>query len=357
MRTCVFDTVTGAPRLDVTNLTAGASWSSKIDGSGEGSFTARLRGQGVDRALARALFRANARMVAHIDDDDTVLAAGVMLTPKYDRGSGSVSVRWVDIRDLVARRMGFNVAVWDSTGTLTVTNRSLSGAARAILYRAMRVDDQPLWYLPIDLPADGSGSFTRTWPYYGFASMDDCLKELEDEGAEIYLDPYLSAGQLRFQTRVGTPISLASFDLPVTVPGSVVNGLQVTEDGSTQLTGVIYAGNGTDADQVTAWSGHGTRPITIPIRDEYRSAKDVKTVAQLQRIADADLDAHFDPIVQWSFGVRLGEGVPSSAVKPGRTLRMSVQGDEWIEDGTVTQRVIGVSGDLTRNVTLEVQRG
>lgn len=355
MRTCIFDTVTGDLKMNIEP--SAATWSAKLDGSGQGSFTVPLRAQQMPQALSRDLFRGNANLVAHIDDDDTVIAAGMLLTPKYDRDAGKLSVSWVDIRDLMARRMGFNVAAWDPSGTLTVTGRSQSGAVRAILYRAMRVDSQPLWYLPIDLPDDGTGSFTRTWQYYGFASMEDCLREVEDEGAEIYFDPYLAGGQLRFQARVGAPITLGTFDLPVTAPETAVVGLQVTEDGSSQLTGVIYAGNGTDADQITAPSLHGARPITIPIRDEYRSAKDIKDVAQLQRIADADLNAHYDPIVQWSFGVRLDDDVTAAVVKPGRLLRMDVQGDEWIPDGVVTQRVIGVSGDLTQTVKVEVQGG
>ncbi|MEQ6899469.1 hypothetical protein, partial [Microbacterium sp. KR10-403] len=218
---------------------------------------------------------------------------------------------------------------------------------------AMRDGEEPTWALPIDLPDDGTGAFTRTWPYYGFPTMEDCLAEVEDEGVEVFFDPYISSGSLRFQTRVGNPVKYGGFELPVTVPESAVTGLHVKEDGSSQLTGVIYAGNGTDVDQLTAYAGHG--PYTIPIRDAYRAAKDIKSTAQLQRIADADLAAHYSPVVQWSFGVRLDDTVTAAMVKPGRVLHMHVNGDEWIPDGLVDQRVIGLSGDLTQNVTLEVQ--
>ncbi|MEQ6899289.1 hypothetical protein, partial [Microbacterium sp. KR10-403] len=177
MRTVVFDTITGAPLLDVSSLVSAGSWSSKIDGSGQGSVTVRLREQPITRSTARDLFRANARMVAHVDDDDTVAAAGMFLTPDYDRDAGAVTCQWTDIRALFAQRMGFGVGSWGPSGTLTVTGRSRSGAVRAIVSRAMRDGEEPTWALPIDLPDDGTGAFTRTWPYYGFPTMEDCLAE------------------------------------------------------------------------------------------------------------------------------------------------------------------------------------
>lgn len=349
--TRVFDTVTGEPLLTVHP--SSASWSAKLSGSGQGEATIPLRGQGISRDTVRTLIRPNARLIAHVDEHDTVIAAGLMMQPKYDKDTGKVAVAWVDIRTLMRERMGFGVGSWGPSGTLAVTGRNRSGAGRALISRAMRDGAEPTWALPIDLPADGTGSFTRKWEYYGFFTMDDGLREIEGEGVEVYFDPHLDGGNLRFQTRVGNPITGGSFDLPVTADKSRVTKLQVTEDGSKQLTGVIYAGNGTEADTVTAWAGHG--PYTIPIRDAYRSAKDVKSVAQLQRMADADLAEHFDPLVQWSFSVRLDDTVRAAHVKPGRLLNMQVDDDEWIEDGMYTQRVIGVSGNLTSTVSLEVQ--
>jgi len=348
--TRIFDTISGDHLLTVEP--SAASWASKLDGSGQGSVTVPLRGSGISQATARDLFRANARMVAHVDEAGTVAAAGMFLKPTYDRTSGNVTVSWVDVRELMRQRLGFGVGSFGPGGTLTVTTRSFSGAARAIISRAMHDGTEAQWALPIDLPTNSSGTFTRTWRYYEFPTMDDCLRELEDEGAEIFFDPYISSGSLRFATRVGAPYSTGGFDLPVTAEDSRVTDLTVTEDGSKQLTGVIYAGTGQGVDTKTNYAGHG--PYTIPIRDAYRSAKDIKNVTQLGRIATADLDGHFSPLVQWSFGVQL-DGVPVAALKPGRVLRMDVRSDDWIPAGLYTHRVVGVSGDLTDNVKVEVQ--
>jgi len=349
--TRIFDTISGAHLLTVEP--SDASWAAKLDGSGQGSITVPLRGQGIPRATARDLFRANARCVAHVDESGTVIAAGLLLRPDYSRDDGSVTIGWVDIRHLIDQRLGFGVGSYGPGGDLTVTSKSRSGAARALLSRALHDGTEPQWELPIDLPSDSSGSFTRTWRHYEFATMNDGLEEIEAEGVEVYFDPYLSSGSLRWATRVAAPIALGGFDLPVTSEASSVVGLHVKSDGSKQLTGVIYSGNGAGSKKITAWAGHG--PYTIPIRDAHRTADTVKTVAQLQRIADADLAEHFYPVEQWSFGVRLDETVKAAAVKPGRLLRMDVRGDEWIPDGMYTQRVVGVSGDLTQTVTPEVQ--
>lgn len=353
LRTVIFDSITGEKLNPVEP--SGGSWSAKLDGSGSNQFTVPVLSMDMSRTARRDLLRPNARLVAHIDEFDTVIAAGMLLRTPYSITKTAATCYWVDIRDLFRQRMGFGVGSWNSTGTLQVTNRSYSGAARAIVSRQLRDFTQPTWMLPIDLPADGAGTFSRKWDYYQFPTMDDCLRELEKEGVEIYFDPYLtSGGNLRFATRVGTPITGASFDLPVSAEGSHVENLEADEDGSKQLTGVLYAGNGTDADTVTAWAGGGQ--FTIPIRDAYRSAKGVKSIAQLQRMADADLAEHKDPIEQWSFDVRVDEPVRASHVKPGRLLRMDVRDDPWLPDGVTTQRVIGVSGDLaSQTYQLEVQ--
>lgn len=346
----IHDTLSGAHLLSVR--VQDLSWSSKLDGSAAPSAAIPVRSLGIPRAVSRDLFRANARTLVVADEFGTVAAAGVMLTPKYDLSAGTVSVQTVDVREFLRQRLGLGVDQWGPSWNLTVTGRSLSGAARAIIRRGV-AEGGPFWNLPVDLPPDGSGSFTRTWPFYGFATLDDMLREVEAEGAEVFFDPYLTGGSLRWAARVGSPIVGASFDLTVTAPGSRVVGLTVTEDGSKQLTGVIYAGNGMDADKVTAYAGSG--PYDIPIRDAYRSMIDVRDPAQLGRIAAAELARYRNPLVQWSFSVQLDDTVRAEHVKPGRLLRMDVRRDDWIPDGVYTQRVIGASGGTGNRVSVEVQ--
>lgn len=351
-RTLIFDTVTGARQLEVEPTSA--NWSAKLDGTSQGSAVFQIRGGGIPRGTARDLLAVNSRMIAHIDEQDTVIAAGVIDRTTYHRPSGQVTADWVDIRSLFRQRLPFGVLAWNSSGSLTVTDRKYAGVVRAALYRGMGSGENPAWELPINLPPDeGPGSFTKTWHYYDFPLIDDILRELEEEGVEIFFDPYLSAGSLRFRTRVGKPYTGDIFEIPVTPEGSPIGDLSVTIDGSQQLTGVIYAGTGSEADTKVAGAGHG--PYNIPVRDAFRSAKDVKSTAQLQRIADADLAEHFDYIVQRSYTVRLGDPVFAAHLKPGNFIRMDIQGDEWLADLRTTQRILSVSGGLDETVRVESQ--
>lgn len=353
LRTKIFDTVTGAPRMVVHP--SSASWSAALDGSGSGSVTLQLRGGNLPRGDARDLLQVNSRMVAHIDEHDSVVAAGMIVRTVYDRSKGAVTAHWVDIRELFRQRLPFGVLSWGPDGNLSFTGRTFAGAVRAILFRGMGSDENAAWDLPINLPPDeGPGSVTRSWKYYDFPLIDDMLSEIEAEGVEIYFDPHIAEdGTLRFSTRVARQIALDVFELPVTAPDTRVVDLQITIDGTKQLTGVIYAGVGTEADTKVAGAGHG--PYEIPVRDAYRSRKDVKSVAHLQRIADADLEEHFGYVVQRSYGVRLGSPVRAAHVKPGQLLRMDIQNDEWLADLRTTQRILSVSGDLTDTVKVESQ--
>ena len=348
----VFDTITGDYQFTVD--AADAYWTTRLNGTSTSQVRVPLRGQGFSSAFSRGLFAVNARTVAVVHTaTGVVMSAGFITKTVYDRTDGVLTVNTADIRDLFKQRMGFGVGSWNTTGTLTVTNRTRSGAARAIVSRAMRDGAEPAWALPIDLPTDGSGTITRTWEYYRFLTMHDLLVEIEDTGAEVWFDPYLSGGNLRWATRVGAPYTSGTADLPISPNDTAASGVKVTTDGSQQLTGVIYGGNGTEADTLTAWAGEG--PYTIPIRDAYRTQKDVDQLAQLQRVADADFAEHRDPTVQWTLTVDMNGDVTPAQVRPGRILRTITKGDEWIPDGITEQRVIGVSGTLDSTVTPEVQ--
>lgn len=336
----VHDTITGA-RLMELHPSAG-SWTPRINGGDESSFTFKLRDAGarMPRSMVRDLLRANARMLV-LSDGDHVKSATVNLTPVYDRESGTVTVRGRGIRLFAEQRMTFGVANY-ADGDLPIVNRSHSGAVRAILQRMMQWGG--IWPLPIDLPADGSGDYSKSVKRWDFSIINDLLMEIEAEGVEVYFRPYLTADKsVRFQTRVGSPITIGSaLHLPVTVPESRVVGLQVTEDGSAQLTGAFAIGEGTEADTVTGFA-YAMAGEDSPVRDAAVQMKQVKSVAALSRIALAELTERRNTIKQWSFKLSM-DGLPADAAAPGALLDLDVRGDEWIPDGIYRQRVVACSG-------------
>lgn len=348
----IHDLRTGAPLLEM--FPSSGSWNRRLTGTGQGShvFQLRARETALPRATVRDLFRNNDRAIS-VCFGDHVAYAGFVETPKYQRGTGTLAVTHREIREMFRQRSTFGVNNYPA-GDLTVTNRSPSGAVRAILARAMQWTSQ--WAFPIDLPPDGSGSFSAEWKRYQRLSIDDLLCQVEAEGVEVDFDPYRdAAGNLRWRTRVGAPIVSGYYDLPVTVDESRVIDLDVEENGAKQLSGVHTAGNGTEEDMVTAFAWAMAGPPMV-VRDAFRTSKDVRDPTQLGRISTADLAANRGPVVQWSFSVVVDDELSPAMVTPGTTERMDVRDDEWIDDGLYEQRVIALSGRHGSSiVNVEVQ--
>lgn len=346
-----FDTISGNPIFSLPAVDRGGSHSRKVTGAGSAQYTVPLQGIGLSRDVARLISEPNGVSFAVVWGSH-VEFAGPVQAVDYSRDTRSMTVRAKELRPLFSQRLTFGVLNYGQ-GDLTVSNRSLSGAARAVLARAMQWGE--LWELPVDLPADGSGTFSAEWKNYQCLTIEDLLQQIEKAGTEIDFRPYLtSAGALRYETRLGNPIKGAQTDLPVSTKKSRVIGLTVQRDGTNQLSGVFYGGNGSEADMLTA-SGFGAAGPRIPVRDAFRSAKDVTDPTRLQVLAQENLRQYRSPLEQWSFSVKIGGGITPDKVQVGQVLKMSVYGDSFIPDGEYVHRVIGVSGGTDMNLALEVQ--
>lgn len=356
----VHDARTGDPLLPVTP--SGGDCTRRITGNGSGSHLFKLLDEetGLDRATARDLFEPNRRLLA-VKWDGYPVYAGFCQVADYERSTGTLTVPHVEFRQQLRYRLTYGVGnagpipgdpEGDGQGDLSVTARSHSGAARAAFARAMQWNSA--WTLPIDLPLDGAGPFSAAWKWYDNKTIEDLLQEIEAEGYEVDLHPYLtSSGQLRFRPRIGAPIVEGAADLPVTAEESDVVDLKVKLDGTKQLTGVIMGGNGSEADKLLAAVGSTPGP-DILIRDVYRS-NDVTDPTALARIAAAELAADRYPIEQWSFGVNLAGATSPLDLLPGSVLQMDTYGDPWITDGPHPQRVVSLKVDMSTTATPEVQ--
>lgn len=344
------DTITGERLMRVHP--ADGDWASRISGTDDASWAFRLndRRLRMDRGMVRSLFQPNARMLV-LTDGAHVKSATVITDRTYTRDDGVLVTRGDGINMFAQQRLTFGVANYGD-GDLPIVNRSYSGAVRAILQRMMQWGG--IWPLPIDLPADGAGSYSKDVKRWDFYLIADLLAEIQAEGQEIYLRPYLAGTQLRFQTLVGSAVIVGgSMDLPVTVPKSRISNLKVVEDGSEQLTGAFAIGEGMEEDTVTgfAWAMAGEYS---PVRDAAIQTKQTSSVAALNRVALAELTDRRNTIKQWSFDV-VTEGLPVGALAPGARLNLDVRDDLFIEDGRYVQRVVGVRGRFGSRVeSLEV---
>jgi hypothetical protein len=315
-----------------------------------------LHDLGVSQSDIRDLLRPSDRMIV-VKSGDEVAYAGMPQIDHYDRDMGVVTASTVELRRIFRWRLTHGVDAVLTLGDLGVAGKSIPGAVRRILYRGM-LDGTPGWDFPIDLPADGAGSFSADWLGSDLFTINDLLVQIEKAGYEVFLRPYLTDGMLRFETEVGSPIELAATDLSVTAPKSPVTGLQATLDGSEQVTGVFVAGNGWGPSLVSAYHNLIMDPGAVsnfPIRDAYWQSKEIKDTTQLQGIADARF-AEFNPLVeQWSFSLNCADGLSPMVAAPGRVLNMHTQGDPWIPDGKRSLHVVALSGDLSSTVKVETR--
>lgn len=350
----IHDTMSGDPIVQVHP--AACSGTSRLTGRGDATVTFSLDGTSIPLPWQGYTTPTSRMLVKQWDrpgQDPIVQFAGYFIEPEYDKDAASVTVDAKELRQLLdvrpfgaAHLVASDPASWE----LRITSRSIAGAVRALLTRAITYSAESA--LPLDLPADGSGTYSRDFHAWDQITTADALADIEAMGYEVHFRPYKTAGQLRFQVLVAPKVQLTPVrDLAGMTPESPVVGLRVRFPGANQLTGVVAVGKGTGPD--TKLRGATSNPGVIPARDSKVSAKDIDDETQLQAIADAEMAAAASVTEDVSFAVRLADPVDAGWVLPGTQVRIDMTGDRgW--PGVHTKRVIAVAWDMTDTVTPEV---
>ncbi|MGO4488148.1 hypothetical protein [Microbacterium sp. 2RAF4] len=330
-----------------------ASWAMNLSGTGQCTFSFRVddADTGLTRADIDRLFTPNSRSLSLRWGDADVIGAWKIDDWDYDEDTGTLTVTGVQIRGEAKWRMTYGVNAFE-LGTLTVTNRSASGAVRAILARFMQWSAE--WFYPIDLPADGAGTITATWEFWKKFTIEDLLTQIEELGYEIVLRPYLTAGrQLRYETLVAAKVSIGASYFHLQAEKSPLGGVGYKLSGAEQLTGGQGMGSGTGQDQPVAWAGGG--PFLIPIRDAKRTFPDLAGT-QLQAATNAWFAAARNPIVQWRVqSFTADDEFPATLATVGRGWVLESSGHPVFPDGSQTLRVIACSGSFSFQISVEVQ--
>jgi hypothetical protein len=345
----VFETRTGAPQFVLPVGTG--TWSTRLTGKGTGEHTVPLFGTGIPQSLIREISKGNKYTLAQMWDG-VVVYAGVIQRRRFVESTGMLTLRSMELRAAYLNsRMLYGVPFYDPDGTvLSVSSKSHSGAVRAVF--EVGLEPAPAWSLPIDLPADGSGSFSAEWKYSDRLKVEDHLAQIEADGCEVDFRPYLDGdGYLRWETRVQTAITSGSAtDLAAKAPGGLVVDLELVTDYALESTGVLGFGPG-GLTAPTAWAGNAG--VDISVRDVWTSFADIPE-ARLQSAVDALFAQLETPTEQWAFGLHVWPNGPAFAL-PGRLLNLFVYGSPFIPDGKHEKRVIALSGDMGFMVTPEVQ--
>jgi hypothetical protein len=212
------------------------------------------------------------------------------------------------------------------------------------------------WAYPIDLPADGVGTFSQTWEFWKKLTIADLLKQIEDEGYEILFRPYLTAArQLRYEVLVAPRVSTGTNVFHLQATESPLSGVHYKESGAEQITGGQGTGTGSGQDQPVAWAGGP--PYLIPIRDAQRQFPDLEG-ARLQAATNAWFAENRDVQSQWTVkAFTASDEYPATQAAVGQGWQLESAKHPVFPKGRHAVRVISASGSWSNQINVEVQRG
>ncbi|WP_345543441.1 hypothetical protein [Microbacterium jejuense] len=336
-------------------VSAGSSWESRLNGRGSGGHTLNLHNSGIPRAMVQELVTGNKYTIAQLWGDH-VAFAGVIQRARYRHKFRTLQIDSQELRGAYMNaRMLYGVGNYETTtNVLKVDDKSRSGATRAVIETALPNSD---WTLPIDLPADGSGGFSAEWFHRERLTWEDHLAQIEADGCEIAFIPYLTDdGFLRWDTKVMSKIALGDGpDLNITAPSSTVLDLEVVQDWSRALTGVLGFGQAnSDAVRAAAMYDPGETPFSV--RDLFVNYPDITSQTRLQAAVDKTFAERLSSTEQWVYGLQIWPDGPAKA-GVGRRQNLWSYGDPFIADGKHEKRVLAAKGDMGFTVTVEVQNG
>ncbi|KAB1648431.1 hypothetical protein [Pseudoclavibacter endophyticus] len=287
-------------------------------------------------------------------DGQPVCYAPVVKTSKA--GADLVQLDCEDILTLADDRFTHFVQDYGQA-PFTITNRSPTGALLRVIRHAVSGYADPRRNLPLSGGGtETSGSVSRSIPQHELQTIGSIIRELQDsEGApSVELQPILEAdGSIGLRPTFG-PQPIASVVAEYIVPaGREVVSWSWQIDAVKQITGVVVAGEGSGQDMLTGRLAHVSPSYRGPYRHTTIPMKLVSNQAQLNQHARAYRDAHDKPTTQFSLTVRIGQITPT--VRLGSVIRVYPIGEKLLEQRWYQCVVIGVSGDGTKNVHLELQ--
>lgn len=227
--------------------------------------------------------------------------------------------------------------------------------------------------LPIVVPG---GSETSSDPahvrtYNGY-ELKDVGRELDNltgslNGPDIDFLPQWTDGtrsRLQWVMRVGTLTkpalaSMQSILFDASSPKGSVQKLKVVESGA--LLATTQWANGAGSTVGTAMSRAQSTVLTSqgwPLLERQTDYKTVSTQGTLDAHAQADLTLHQAPTTQWTLDVNALLPPALDSYLLGDNALVRVAGHLWVPDSPPAgyqMRIIGVSGDGTPTVTLDMQ--
>ena len=343
----------------------GTSWSRPLKDAGTGSGTLDLTDPD-NVALSPRYTAAPARSFWMIEWDSVPVWGGIIWSHKYTRkpsrqltlGAAGLPSLWDHRKVLPA--LGYASAPLAAANT-DLTALSLGTIAKRLVQQAVAAVGGNL---PLVLPADVAGTGERHYNAFDLPWLGDMLTALGEvaDGPDIEFVPRRVEGNssyIEWVMRAGNPYLTQAGDPWLwddTVPESAVTDLSVDIDASKLATRAWVPGTGSEQQMLL-----GLREDLTLVGAGY-PLLEVEDTTHKTTLEQTTLDAHADdliarrarPIEQWSLKVRADMPPVLGAYAPGDAAVVAVEGDPYIDDGDHALRILGISGNDTAEVTLNV---
>ena len=365
----IVHSLTGERRAEVTASVVSATWTTRMHSAGEGKVALRLRGTDLlDQAEWRE-FTAHWYNTLVVSWDGVAVYAGLIAERQWEAAEGVLTVNLVELRNEMSWRFTSDVAAYDPTQALRITDKSKRGMARAIVQSALNRGDSPNWDYPVALGVDEAGTESLEVFHYEMRLMEHLLREVQDSdgGPDVHLNPAWSdvAGSptgalFSWLLELGTPrLPGATFGFSQSAPVSPVLNPILVEDGRRMTTGVLVAGKGSEHDMATGKGGYhmaelNLPPTQAPWRDRTVAFKSISDQASLNALGVAELRSHVYAAKLKKFRLRVGGDASPALLRLGSRVGVWTEGDEFEPENTFNGYLVGLSGSSRMDLALEL---
>lgn len=351
----IYDTQSG-DRLVEAQLQPGSQW-------GHGDLTERTANLFLHSAYSKSQWRYFIaewydRVLVFFHDGDPIAEGFIIDAPTYNRRTNVLTVKHVGIPKILERRWMHGVGPstggggYVPAGSFSVAGVSVAGAVVEVLQRAYQDPISPAWPIPVQLPAVGSGSFTKKWMFHQFQTAAAIIRDLtlRADGPQLDLRPVISGGKLTRVQRVGT-LTGPRFDVFADAEESNVAAVTFGMHGRDTATGIHMPGKGSD---VGLRVGSAANPVSAGLaRDSIFWNKTEENVARLSEQARGRLDPLSKTLSRWSITAKASRLNPS-ALRVGSIIGIYSDDNRW-EPSYSQARVVGWSGSIGETYTIETQ--
>lgn len=352
-RVWVCDTITGA-RLNVIPV-KDFTWGRGFNGGSSGQATIPVLDADVKKLDLPSLIVERSNTFVY-EVGGTVVAAGVIGEPDYDKDAGTLTVPHADLWSILADRWAIKHGAANiKTEKLVYGPLSLGTIAKRLVQEAISPGG---WYdLPIVFPADVGGSDSRTFYGYSLQEIPDALKEVMEAvgGPDIDFTPrWGSSGNLEWVMRAAPGLTSAGvWEYNLDAPKQEATKVRAKSDMSRFTNNAYAIGEGTEKN--TLLRSNPSADHSRPAAEGAATFKGVTSLGVLGDLAAERSRVLSVPTRQYSMSVLKTGTAGITDLALGDTIKLYAAADPWLPKGWSTHRLIKFSGSLAAPIALEFQ--